>query len=496
MNRRQFLQLSALAAMGTAMGSCARLSPRCTRPEPVTRPEESLLLTGCSIVDVVNGRSLEDHAILIRNGRVEEIFPLEAPRPTGVDRTLDLNGAWVMPGIINAHCHMSLSGAIGFGPGMLFAYTRQLERNAEECVKHGVTTVRDMMAMGVFLEELQEKIDHGEVIGPRIHWCSALDVRDGYTDRMFPLFKKKPFWQAVGTPEQGRLAVQRAADQGADFIKLFWQPRELLMPGETIPVMNIETISAIQEEAERRGKYVALHHTTIDGLAGGLSAGVSSLEHMATDARVTEAMARQIVEGGHAMVPTVSVAFALAYPRHGDPNWGKGFCVRIARERPQYMPALIKEFCEPELASSSLKYYHRLCDPESYESWHLFPWPDPTTMNAAANDGSLNTLDLYRAGAVFGCGNDGGVPLIFPGAMYLEMRLLEEQGMAPADILRMATINNARLLRVENDLGSIERGKLADLAIFLKNPLDTVQNTDKPEMVFLEGRLVYQKQAA
>ncbi|MFZ5563730.1 MAG: amidohydrolase family protein [Thermodesulfobacteriota bacterium] len=496
MNRRQFLWLSTLAAMGAAVGSCARLSPRFTRPEPLTRQEESLLLTGCSIVDVTGGRAFADHAILIRNGRIEEIFPPEAALPAGADRALDLNGAWVMPGIINAHCHMSLSGAIGFGPGMLFAYTRQLERNAEECVKHGVTTVRDMLAMGVFLEELQEKIAHGEVLGPRIHWCSALDVRNGYTDRLIPFFKKVPFWQPVNTPEEGRLAVRRAADQGADFIKLFWQPRELLMPGKKIPVMNVETLCAIQEEAGKNGKYAAIHHTTLDGLNDGLAAGISSLEHMATDARVPETMARRIIDGGHTLVPTASVAFALAYPRHGDPNWGKGFCVRIEQERPQYMPGLIEEFCEPELAASTLKYYHRLCDSESYESWHLFPWPDPTTMNAAANDGSLNIIDLYRAGAVFGCGNDGGVPLIFPGAMYVEMRLLEEQGMAAADILRMATINNARLLRVENDLGSVERGKLADLAVFRKNPLDTVQNTDKPEMVFIEGRLAFRREAA
>lgn len=490
MDRRRFLQLSALLTMGGAMSACASLTSRYTPPSALTRPEDYLLLTGGTVIDVIHGRALADHAILIRNGRILALLPPGTPHPSNPDRILDLAGAYVLPGIINAHCHMSLSGAMGFGPGMLLAFTRQLERNAEECVKHGVTTVRDMLAMGRFLEDLQIKISTGEVLGPRIQWSAALDVNDGYTDRMLP-FKQKPFWYDVKTPSEGRLAVRQAADHGVNFIKLFQQPRELLMPGKEIPMMDLATIAAVQEEAEKLGKYVALHHTTLDGLRNGLEAGVPSLEHMAADRLIPEKTARQIIDGRHILVPTASVPFSLAYPRAGDPNWGLGFSVRIDQVRPGLMPELLQEFCEPELASSSIKYYHRLCDPASYESRHLFPWPDPTVMNAAANDGAMNATDLYRAGAVFGCGNDGGVPLIFPGAMYLEMRLLQEQGMRPADILRMATINNARLLRMDDVLGSVEPGKLADLVVFNKNPLETMENIKTPALVFLHGRLVW-----
>jgi len=489
MDRRQFLQLSALLAAGAATGSCAELSPRYKGPEPFTLPDEKLLLTHASVIDVNRGRALKEHAVLIQNGRILKVFPPEAVQPSGADRVMDLQGAYVLPGIINAHCHMSLPGGMGFGPGMLLTYRRQLERNAEECIKHGVTAVRDMLAVSDFLDELQGKIGRGEILGPRIHRCCAMDVHDGYTGRI-PL-KKKRFWRAVESPEQGRTAVLKAVDQGADFIKLFQQPRELMMPGKEVPMMNEETLRAIREAAERNGKYVALHHTTLEGLSNGLSAGIRSLEHMTTDQTVPESMVHRLLEGDHTLIPTATVAFSLAYPKPGDPNWGKGFCVRIEQERPRYMPDLIREFCEPELVPSTLKYYHQLCIPESYESWHLLPWPDPATMNAAANDGALNTDELYRAGVHFGCGNDGGVPLIFPGAMYVEMRLLEEQGIRPPDILRMATLNNARLLRIEKDLGSVERGKLADLVIFRENPLETVRNTASPELVFLQGRLVY-----
>jgi len=495
MDRRQFLQLTALLAAGAATGSCAELSPRYRGPEPLTRPEDKLLLTGATVIDVERGEALTDRSVLVQNGRILQVAPRERARPSGADRTLDLQGAHVLPGIINAHCHMSLPGGMGFGPGMLLSYRRQLERNAEECVKHGVTTVRDMLAVADLLDDLRGKIGRGEVLGPRIHWCCAMDVHHGYTDRMVP-FKKKRYWRAVETPAEGRTAVREAADQGADFVKLFQQPRELMMPGNPLPVMDRETLRAIQETAERLGKYVAVHHTTLDGLINGLDAGVRSLEHMSTDRTVPEALVDRLVRGGHTIVPTASVAFALANPKPGDPNWGKGLCPRIEQERPRYMPDLIREFCEPELVQSTLKYYRELSDPASYRTWHLLPWPDPATMNAAATEGAVNTDELFRAGVPFGCGNDGGVPLIFPGALYVEMRLLEEQGMPPADILRMATLNNARLLRVERDLGTVEYGKLADLVVFRDNPLETVRNAQHPELVFLQGRLVYQAPAA
>jgi len=81
--------------------------------------------------------------------------------------------------------------------------------------------------------------------------------------------------------------------------------------------------------------------------------------------------------------------------------------------------------------------------------------------------------------------------LIFPGAMTLEMTLLEELGIPPEEILKMATYNNARLLGLSGEIGSVEKGKVADLVILEKNPFETVRNTNHPKMVLQKGRLVY-----
>ena len=364
LDRRQFLRLCATAAAGSALGSCVRVSPRYRRPERLTHPEELLVLANASVIDVRGGRVLRGHCILLRRGRILDVFDPNQTETLRPDRQIDLAGAYVLPGLINAHCHMTLPGGIGFGPGFFALY-------------------------------------------------------------------------------------------------------------------------------ERRGTIVALHHTTVSGLLKGIEGGVLCFEHMATDGPIPEAALRVLINRHWAVVPTASVAFALAYERRGDPHWGKGFTLRIARERLRVMPELVRQYCEPELVESTLGFFGKLSEPGSFERRHLLPWPDPSTMNAAADIGASNTRALYEAGVSFGVGNDGGVPLIFPGALGLELVLLEEQGIKPADLLRMATYDNARLLGIDTELGTIERGKVADLAVLQENPLETVRHAMAPTMVFQAGELAY-----
>jgi imidazolonepropionase-like amidohydrolase len=490
MKRRQFLKLSAAAAAGCALPSCMHLTPRYAPREGLAPRAEPLLLTNANFVDVGRGALRPERAAYLRDGRIAELFPPQGDRALPSCRTLDLRGAYVIPGLINAHCHITMPGALAFSPKLIFAYERQIERNAEECVKHGVTTIRDMLAMDDALTALAAKISVGQVVGPRIRWCCALDVPRGYAAGM-SIAPQERFAQTVNTPAAGRAAVARAADAGADFIKLFQQPKALLMPGAALPVMDLPTVAAVCDEAAKRGRIVALHHTGAAGFHKGLDGGAATMEHMVSDRLLTDEEIAAAKMRGAAFIPTASVAFSLAYRMAGDPNWGRGFLPQMVERRKAFMPELIREFAEPDLADSTLSYFHELSDPSSYQIKHLFPWPLPTVFTAAATNGAANALALYKAGAPMGCGNDGGVPLIFPGAMHLEMTLLEEVGFAPADVLRMATIDNARLLGLDAMLGSIEVKKIADLAVYEKNPLDPSPHVRRPFLVLQEGRVVY-----
>ena len=491
MDRRRFLAYSAWLLAGSAVGSCARVSSRYVSPERLVQPHESLLIKNISILDVKNGGLRDERRILIQNGRIIALFHDADPQRVRADRVMDLNGAYVMPGIINAHCHMTLPGGLGFGPGVLMAYKRQLERNAEECVKHGVTTVRDMLSIGDWLHELKQKIARGSVIGPRILCCCAMGVDRGYSDRM-TFFRDSKFWKEVNNPEEGREAVRVSMDEGADFFKIFQQPTSVLLPEKQYPVMNTETIRGICREAARHGKVVALHHTTLTGMRKGLTGEVPCFEHLVRDTLVGEAELERLRADGAILVPTASASFGLAHNRRGDPYWGKGSLPELVALRSRIMPEMIREYCEPEFVPSSLKYLKKFSNPDVYEPPYLLPYPNQEHFTSALVVGLENGKRYYRAGVTLGCGNDGGVPFVFPGAMGLEMYLLERAGMLPEDILRMATLNNARLLGLEQEIGSIEKGRLADLAVFSQSPLETTRNTFHPMMVFRAGRLAYQ----
>jgi len=489
MDRREFLKLVALLSANSVFcscNSCTSSTPRYVRPAKLTQPGEKLLLTNATIIDVLNGTVKEKYQILVQGGKILDLLPWNDEALISADRELNVGGAYVTPGLINAHCHMTIPCSVVTGLDYFMSWRRQVERNAEECIKHGVTTVRDMLAFPGLLCGLKEKIAKEEIAGPRIISSYALDVKGGYGDNM-------PFIQSqqVRNPEEGPEGVRTAIDKGADLIKIFQQPVSLVLPEKELQLMDVATIRAICEEAERRGKIVAMHHWEIAGFDKGLAGGVSSFEHMATDGHLTEERIKGFLDSGAYIVPTVTVGLALAYETHGDSSWGKGLLAKLVEERSRLFPGMAHEYLETDIAEGLLKAFENYSDPDYFESRHLLP-----TVNAPWFAGRVgpyvdNIKGLYEAGVPMGCGNDGGIYFVFPGAMGLEMYLLEVIGIKPADSLRMATVENARLLGMENELGTIEEGKTADLAVFEKNPLETARNMFNPILVFRGGRLVY-----
>ncbi len=490
MDRRQFLKYTALFTAGATAGSCTNVTSRYCLPQNLTQPHDKLLVTNASIIDVNKGGVMEERHILIQNGKIAALLHDKNETDVTPDRQLDLGGAFVTPGLINAHCHMTLPCSVALGVGFFMALKRQIERNAEECMKHGVTTVRDMFALSDWLDELKDKIARGEVVGPRIISCCGLDVNNGYLDSM-AFFKNERFLKQVNGPEQGRIAVKMSIDQGADFIKIAQQPVMLILPSKELVMMDVATIRAICEEADRHGKIVAMHHSEVLGFEKALKGGVTSFEHMTSDVLLTEKKIQAFIDTGACIVPTATVGFAMSFEIHGDHTWGKGFLKQIVEERSKLLPEMISQYLEPELIKGTLKSFRSYSNPDYYESRHLLPIVNAPWFAGRTDPYIENIRALYRAGATMGCGNDGGIPFAFPGAMGLEMYLLEEGGLATSDILKMATANNAKLLGMEEEIGTIDAGKIADIAVFKENPLKTLRNTFNPIMVFKEGRVVY-----
>ncbi len=493
MNRRDFIKytstLGVISLFDVANTGCAELTPK-LKPAEFKIPEGAgLLLKNLNLVDVKEGKTIYPSHILIRGKIIEEIsYGNECPE---CEITLDLNGKYAIPGIINAHCHLTLPGAFGLRLKFLTSLKRQIERNAEECLRHGVTTVRDMLGFPEALDRIQKAIAKGELLGPRILRNTAVQVDSGYGEALSIIGGKRMII-GIRSAEEARKAVKYAChNNNADFIKTFLQYNQLWLPGEPLPVLDDKMLQAIVDEAEKHGRPVALHHTSLEGFRRALKTGAHSLEHMAIDNLLTDEDIELLLKSNTGIIPTASVAWALAFRRNGDPLSESKEVQEIIEDRRERIVSHLDEFAEPAIKEVALTYLEKFSDPSYFDEKHLMLTPEPKFFNSAAVIGNRNLLHLVEAGALIGCGNDGGIPFVFPGSMALEMGILQRLGIKPAEILRMATINNAKILRIADRIGSLEKGKIADLVVLSANPLEDILNTARIEKVFFEGALKF-----
>jgi imidazolonepropionase-like amidohydrolase len=139
-----------------------------------------------------------------------------------------------------------------------------------------------------------------------------------------------------------------------------------------------------------------------------------------------------------------------------------------------------------------MKFERDYRDPSFVEKRHLMYTMDPSIFTKAMIVGPENINKLFHAGVLIGAGNDGGVPQVAPGDVGRELLLLiQTTDLEPMDALQAGTINNARILGMEKDLGSVEEGKLADLVLLPGNPLECIDHVLHPDAVFKEGKLLH-----
>ncbi len=459
---------------------------------------QRVLLRNAEVFDVARGNILHNRSLLLENGEIKGVHTTKEAESLEADWSFDLDGMFVIPGLINAHCHTILPGALALNPGFLASLPRQVERNLEECVVHSVTTVRDMGGMPRLLRRFREKIERGELLGPRLFYAGTfITVPGGYPDyfRPFPPWLEERwgnFVCYVKSPGEARDAVKRNLEDGSSVIKIAFDDRSLLMGQKPIGILDDRQLEALVDEARNNGVKVASHHRFHRGFKRALIFGVESLEHVTSDEYLTEDEIEGILSGGHRIVPTVSVGFALGSPSRDDP-YLEDPQVQLAQTfRRETVRSIYPSFCEAAVFQVVSRAEREWRDPLFCERRHLMFTTDPKIFTAAIVKGRENINLLCSAGALVGCGNDGGVPLIFPGALALEMLLLERcTEMSAADVLRAATINNARILGLQEQLGSVEKGKLADLVVLAGNPLDKLENLLFPVAVFKEGKLLH-----
>ncbi len=396
---------------------------------------------------LIDGRSQQVRSkvsVIIANGKISDIRNGYI-KGEEKDTVIDLSSKTVLPGLMDMHVHLS-------GELSPKSYTERFFMNPEDyayrsvpyarkTLMAGFTTVRDLG--GVINTALRNAIKKGYVVGPRIFSAGkALATTGGHADPTNGLNHEfmgdpGPKDGVVNGVDAARKAVRQRYKNGADWIKITATGGVLSLAKSGLnPQFTEEEIQAIVETARDYGMYVAAHAHGAEGMKRAIRAGVRSIEHGTfMDDEVIELMKKH----GTFYVPTILAGVTVAEKAKIE-----GF-----------FPALVR----PKAAAIG-----------------------PQIMDTFRK--------AYKAGVKIAFGTDSGVSP--HGENAREFQYMVEAGMPPMKAIQAATLVAAQLLGVEDRLGTIEKGKIADVIAVDGNPLDDITVLQHVTFVMKEG-VIYKK---
>jgi imidazolonepropionase-like amidohydrolase len=263
--------------------------------------------------------------------------------------------------------------------------------------------------------------------------------------------------------------------------------------------MTQNQLNTIVDQAGKRGLKSTIHQVSVASFKRAVEAGISSLAHLPRDGVLSQQEVEAFVSKGCFSDPTLSVPYDVSYKIKGEPISDDPDMNLLTEFRNRVHSALVEEYWIPEFKPGAQKHY----DKANSGKMKVFGFMPMTTMfkyyAPAAAYGARNIRLLFKNGAKITTSNDGGIPPCTPAMMQHEIDLFDlflnkatgEKIFKGSDAVKMATISSAACLGLENNLGSIEKGKTADLAIVDGDPFqDPHVVGSRVAALFMDGRLV------
>jgi imidazolonepropionase-like amidohydrolase len=437
----------------------------------IRNPQPKLLaLTHVTVIDATGAPAKSDMTVVITGDRITEVgASLKVRVPNGA-QVVDATGKFLIPGLWDMHVHWYLKDYLS-----LF-------------IANGVTGARLMWGMPVH-QQWRRDIENGTLTGPRL--VIASPIVDG----------PNPVWPgsvSVSSDAEARQAVVKAKQEGADFIKVYSR-------------LTREGFLAIADEAKKQGIPFAGHIPQSVTVAEASDAGQKSVEHLTNIFAACSSREEEIRKESDAAVANLGPGqmpspvnirkLTRSMLETYSPEKAAALFARFKKNHTWQCPTLTvlrttASLDDPNfLSDPRLKYM----PPATRTQWD--PTKDFRFKNRTADDFELARLvfkkqveivgAMRRAGVEILAGTDVLNPYCFPGfSLHDELVLLVSAGLTPMEALQTATLNPARFLGKENEFGSVEKSKLANLVLLDANPLEDIRNTQKIHAVVTGGKLL------
>jgi imidazolonepropionase-like amidohydrolase len=392
------------------------------------RPDGVIALTNARIITMDGDKVIEQGTVVIRDNRIEEVgASSEVDTPAGAE-VMDMKGKTIMPGIVDVHVHVG-NFREGLSPQQQWEYFANLA--------YGVTTAHDPSSNTEMIFSHSEAVKAGHMVGPRIFSTGRI------------LYGAEAEYKAeIDNYEDAKSALERTKAFGAFSVKSYNQPRRDQRQKVIKAARELELLVLPE------GGSTFTHNMSM------IMDGHTGIEHNIPVYPVYKDVHELWSASGTDYTPTLVVNYGSV---SGEYYWYQNTKVWEKERLLNFTPRSIVD---------SRSRHRKMIPQEEYENGHILS--AATAKNLLRNGVNVN---LGAHGQLQGLG------------AHWELWMMHQGGMTEMEALQVATINGARYLGMDHELGSIEEGKLADLIVIDGNPLENIRDTESITHTMVNGRL-------
>ncbi len=383
-----------------------------------------------NLIDGTGSKPIENASMTVEDGVITGFGVI---CDGGCDcETIDLQGKYVIPGLIDSHTHIFLNS----DPKMVDKVSNMTEsdfiilgiKQLEKQLKSGVVFIRDVGGINHYDIQLKKHLIAGNIIGPDMYCAGKLITMTGGHGHF------------IGREADGKDEVRKATREqlkaGADVIKVM-ASGGVMTHGVSVNAyqLNVDELSVAVEEAHKAGKKVCTHCHSTQGIKNAVLTGIDSIEHCTL---LDEEGGDMMAAAGTYMVPTLVAPYFIN--KFGEAAGIPAYAVRKSQE------VAVKHVKSFQMA--------------------------------------------MKKGINIAMGTDAGTPFNMHGKSAIELQLMVEAGMSPLEAIKTSTKNSSELIGIDAQYGTLEVGKFANLIVLSENPVENIEIIQTPQAVYKKGDLV------